>query len=164
MAKDKETEAAPEAPPSGGSKMKLILMVVGAIVLLGGGAGAYFMLSGGKEDADAKEVPVEIPAINLELDPFLVNLTDAGGKHYLRTTLTLEVNAQPTVEWINGHLPRVRDGILMLLSAKGSKELLSAQGKFDLRDEVVAKLNDLVRDGHQDGKVAAVYLSEFVVQ
>ncbi|MFQ5509013.1 MAG: flagellar basal body-associated protein FliL [Leptospirillia bacterium] len=158
-------ETGEDTPTKGRSKLKLIVLGVGLLVILGGGAGAYLMLGGGEEDAqasaEAKSEALAEAAINMELDPFLVNLADMGGKHYLKTTLTLEVSDEQVVAWVKGHLPRVRDNILMLLSSKESKELLTADGKFQLRDEVLKSVNELLRN---KGRADAVYLTEFVVQ
>ncbi len=160
MAKDEETkEEATEA--SGGGKKKLIIIIAAVVLLAGGGAAAFMTMGGGKEDAEAavEEVVAEV-AINLELDPFLVNLADPGGSHYLRTTLTLEMDSQEAVDWVNGHLPKVRDKMLMYLSSKSSEELLSSQGKIALREIVMEKLNAMM----DNGRVSAVYLTEFMVQ
>jgi flagellar FliL protein len=159
-------EATPEAAPKkgGGGALKLVIILVAVAVVLGGaGAGAYFFLSGGKEAAEAKpQVEPEVPAeiLNLELEPFLVNLADPGGSHYLKTTLTLELDDRGAADWINARLPRVRDRVLLLLSSKESAELLSAEGKFRLRDDVQRAINDMM--GRT--RVSAVYLTEFVVQ
>jgi len=166
MADEKDTPTEADAEGGGNkSKMKMIIIIAAAVAVLGGGgAGAYFMLGGGEQDAEAAakaeaEGAVET-VINLELDPFLVNLADTGGKHYLKTRLTLELGSEETVAWINARLPRVRDSILMLLSSKESQDLLTAKGKFGLRDEVLDELNNL----NPKGKIDAVYLTEFVVQ
>jgi len=163
--KDPDQAAEKEAPAKkGGGTLKLILILVGvAAVLGGGGAGAYLMLSGGKEEAQAKPAKADAPppkVLNMELDPFLVNLADPGGSHYLKATLTLELEDESAEQWINGRLPRVRDRVLLLLSSKESAELLSAEGKFRLRDDVLRAVNDLM--GKK--RVTAVYLTEFVVQ
>lgn len=167
MADEKEQDQAePKAAPAAkGGKLKWILMGIGVVVLLGGGGvGAYLMLSGGgKEDAQASAKGAEAPiptVLNMELAPFLVNLADPGGGHYLKTTLTLELQTERATAWINARLPRVRDRVLLLLSSKESAELLTADGKFRLRDDVLRAVNELMGED----KVSAVYLTEFVVQ
>jgi len=162
--KDK-TEGGDEAPKK--SKKKLFI-ILAAVLLLGGGAGGYMMLGGGEVDAEAAaaeaaeaEAAATLAAVvNVELEPFLVNLSDTGGGHYLKASITLEVANQEGVDWINGHLPRVRDGVLMLLSNKESTQLLTARGKFSLRDEVLSEVNAMM----EPAKANAVYLTEFVVQ
>jgi len=167
MADEKETKGdtpAEEAPKAKGGKLKWILIGVGVVALLGGGGAAgYLFLTGGKHDATAsapKAEDVQPAAVNLQMDPFLVNLSDPGGGHYLKATLTLELENQRAVEWINARLPRVRDRVLLLLSSKSSSELLSAEGKFRLRDDVLRAVNEVM----SDDRATAVYLTEFVVQ
>jgi flagellar FliL protein len=163
--KEREETEATSASSGKGGKLKLVLILVGVLLLLGGGGvGAYFMLSGGgKQDAEAKAEKADAPPatiLNLELAPFLVNLSDPGGGHYLKTTLTLELQNENASQWINARLPRVRDRVLLLLSSKESSELLSAEGKFRLRDDVLRAINEMMGED----KVSAVYLTEFVVQ
>lgn len=166
MADEKETKEGPaeEAPKAKGGKLKWILIGFGVVALLGGaGAGGYLFLAGGKQDAAAsapKAEDVQPAVVNLQLDPFLVNLADPGGGHYLKATLTLELENQRAVDWINARLPRVRDRVLLLLSSKSSEELLSAEGKFRLRDDVLRAVNEVM----SDDRATAVYLTEFVVQ
>lgn len=168
MATDKEqetTQEPAEVPKKRGGALKLILILVAVVVVLGGGGvGAYLFLSGGGEQpAEAKPAPADkMPAqvLNLELDPFLVNLSDPGGSHYLKATLTLELADPGAADWINARVPRVRDRVLLLLSSKESAELLSAEGKFRLRDDVQQAINDMMGGR----RVTAVYLTEFVVQ
>jgi flagellar FliL protein len=164
--KEKETkgEAAEEAPKAKGGKLKWILIGVGVLAILGGGGAAgYLFLTGGKQDATAsapKAEDMQPAVVNLQLDPFLVNLADPGGGHYLKATLTLELENQRAVDWINARLPRVRDRVLLLLSSKTSDELLTAEGKFRLRDDVLRAVNEVM----SDDRATAVYLTEFVVQ
>jgi len=163
--KDNTEGGEADAPKKSKKKLFIILAIV---LLLGGGAGGYVMLGGGEVDAEAAakeaaeaEAAAVLAAVqNVELDPFLVNLADTGGGHYLKTTITLEVANQEGVDWVNAHLPRVRDGVLMLLSAKESTQLLTARGKFSLRDEVLEEVNAMM----EPAKTNAVYLTEFVVQ
>jgi len=166
--KEKDKEAAEETqeakPKGGGGKLKLILVLVGVIVLLGGGGvGAYLMLSGGKHEAAASAKGSDAPppaVLDMELDPFLVNLADAGGGHYLKATLTLELKDDQAEKWVKARLARVRDRVLLLLSSKESSELLTADGKFTLRDDVQKAINEMIGEN----RVTAVYLTEFVVQ
>lgn len=164
--KEAKTDEAPaeEAAAKGKSgALKWVLIVVGLLAVLGGGgAGAFFYLSGGKQEADAKPTAeaVDPGVIDMQMDPFLVNLSDPGGGHYLKATLTVELENQRAADWINARLPRVRDRVLLLLSSKTSEDLLSAEGKFRLRDDVLRAINEVMGED----RATAIYLTEFVVQ
>jgi len=100
------------------------------------------------------------------LDTLIVNLADQGGKRYLRTTMELElkpnekVDNSEVVEEIEKRLPQLRDTILMVLPSKLYADISTTPGKISLRDELVAKLNPLLKKG----KILKIYFTEFVVQ
>ncbi len=54
----------------------------------------------------------------------------------------------------------MRDGVLTILSSKNYKDIITAEGKSALREEIKARLNQQVTTF----KVQNVYFSEFVVQ
>ena len=94
------------------------------------------------------------------LDSFIVNLSDPGGKRYLRVTMGLELSDPKGNDEILKRLPQVRDSIIMILPARKVEDLQSAEGKNALRAEIMAKLNELMgRD-----LVKKVYFTEFVIQ
>ena len=94
------------------------------------------------------------------LDSFIVNLSDLGGKRYLRVTMGLELSDPKGNDEILKRLPQVRDSIIMILPARKVEDLQSAEGKNALRAEIMAKLNELMgRD-----LVKKVYFTEFVIQ
>jgi flagellar FliL protein len=94
------------------------------------------------------------------LDSFIVNLSDQGGKRYLRITMGLELGDPKSAEVLTKRLPQVRDSILMILPARKVEELQTAEGKISLRTEIISELNALL------GKeiVKKIYITEFVIQ
>jgi len=61
---------------------------------------------------------------------------------------------------VNAHLPQIRDLLLTLLSSKTFDEVRTAEGKQQLREEIIARVNQVLdRD-----VVKAVYFTEFIVQ
>jgi flagellar FliL protein len=103
--------------------------------------------------------PPEIPVL-VALDPFLVNLADPSGKRYLRTVFEIETNSSAAAEEVKTKTSQVRDGILMVLSAKSFDDIRTVNGKGTLRDEIVGELNKRLTNG----KAQNVYFKEFVVQ
>jgi flagellar protein FliL len=94
------------------------------------------------------------------LDSFIVNLSDQGGKRYLRITLGLELDDAKSTEELTKRLPQIRDSILMVLPSRKVDELQTTEGKNSLRTEIISKLNELF------GKeiVKKIYITEFVIQ
>ncbi len=57
-------------------------------------------------------------------------------------------------------LAAIRDGILVLLSAKTLQDIQDIQGKNQLKDEILGAVNKHI----PPGKIAKVYFTDFVVQ
>lgn len=106
---------------------------------------------GGKGDAKGAEGLVAIP-------PFVVNLADAQGRRYLK--LALDVEIKGPAEDVEKNMAKIRDGILLLLSAKTSQDLTTLEGKITLRGEIAERINQAL------GKpvVSRVYFTDFVIQ
>lgn len=169
--------------PAQGIPMKLVVIVAAVALVMGlGGAFAVVKLaggshaagdekadaapekkSGGHEDAAAKSASGaqgSAPGAMFDLEPFIVNLADAPEIRYLKLTMKLEVDgADPGAE-LGSRVPQIRDTILVLLSSKESSAIRTPQGKFQLRDEITKRVNDLL----PKAAVRTAYFTEFVVQ
>lgn len=183
---DKGSTDAKPAPAPSGVSVKLMILVAGAALLLGlGGATLFFKLTGGRpapnahaesasnghgggagpdraggdgrgHDKDAKGAP----AVFFDMDPFIVNLADAPDVRYLKLAMKVELEHAAVAADLTARLPQVRDAVLMLLSSKESAALRTAQGKSQLREELIQRLNVVA----PHGGVRTVYFTEFVVQ
>lgn len=175
----KETKSAAPAPK--GLSMKLVIMIgLGALLLGLGGAFAVLKLGGQGQTAAVAEAHGDAPASGqgghggeaakgaaekgapaaiFDMDPFIVNLADAETR-YLKLTVKLDLERSEAKDEIAARLPQVRDAILILLTSKDVASLRSTQGKFQLRDEIVNRVNGtLPKSG-----VKTAYFTEFVVQ
>ncbi len=161
------------------SKKKLFIILGVVLVLVLGGVGAFFALSGGKKAAAGEEGEEggeehgsgggehgegghgekgDLPGAIIPLDPFIVNLQVKGS--FLKTTIQLEFGEPAQPHTFENDLPKVRDSIIRLLSAKSAQDILSAEGKEKLREEVKEGVNNAL--GSED--VVNVYFTEFIVQ
>jgi flagellar FliL protein len=132
---DEKKEAA--APKKG--KKGLILIAVAAVALLGGGGGAawYFLKPAPDDAAHAEAQPAPKKSrVFSNLEPFTVNLADEGGERFAQITMVLEVADAKVGEQISANMPAVRNAVLLLLSSKQSRELLTVPGKERLAREV----------------------------
>jgi flagellar basal body-associated protein FliL len=131
-----------------------------ALGLLGGGWFFAYDFFKPKAAAQQKEKPAIKKELTLDMDPFVVNLAGQNPGRYLRASLSLvlrEERDRPSVKQSN---TRIRDGLIMLLSAKTAERLLASDGKSELRDEIV----DQVNAAAGDELVQAVYFREFLIQ
>ena len=174
MAKeDKKKEENEEGnEEGGGGKKKLIIIIAAAVILLLviGGAAYFFLL---KPDPVEEEVidpglAVPVPEITqsneigpmVEIKEFIVNIISEEDRHYVKASLTLELNKEEALEETNKRMPQIRDSILLLVGNKTYEELHDLQGKKQLKAEMLSKINSFL----QDGKVKAIYFTDFVVQ
>jgi flagellar FliL protein len=74
--------------------------------------------------------------------------------------MNLELKNEDAVALVQERLPLVRNGVLMLLPAKKYADIATVEGKDALREELVAKLNSVLKSD----SVANIYFTEFVVQ
>jgi flagellar FliL protein len=142
-------------------------MTLAAFLALGLAAcgGKEKAAEGGAEKATAEggeKVPGEAGAV-LNLEPFVVNLADAGGGRYVKCTFKLALTDKKSLDSIQSDeagIPKIRDKILTLLSSRTSDALMTTQGKDLLKREVQSRVNPVLRAG----KVQDVYITEFLVQ
>jgi flagellar FliL protein len=165
MAK-KETADQPEE--GGGSKKKLIIIIVAVLVLLGGAAGGYFFFMGGEEEKkispEEEQAALKLQANQVgpmvNIDSFIVNISDDQESRYLKATITIEVDGEEASMEVNQRMPQIKDAILLLIGNKTFHELNDLQGKIQLRAELINKINSILLKG----KVKRIYFTDFVVQ
>ncbi len=166
-----EQEEQKAAPKKSKAKLIIIIFVVVLILaLLGiGGFIIYKQVSadGGEKSEDKKtteEVADEIEATMIgvvaPLDPFIVNLSDTAGKRYLKITIQLELSNELLSQELHNKMPQIKDSVITVLSSKTSDDVLTIEGKFKLKEQILRRINKLLKTG----VVKNVYFVEFVIQ
>ena len=157
---------------AGGGRKKLVVMVAAVLVLLlAGGAAWYFLVykkaeaarqaEASKAAAIAKTVPEEAQiGPMVEINEFVVNIIGQDVSHYVKASMSLELDREATLDEVNKRMPQIRDAILLLIGNKTYEELQDIQGKNQVKAEVKSKINSFLKTG----KVNNVYLTDFVVQ
>ncbi len=154
------------------NKIILIAVIAVAVLFVGAVGGGFYMMWNKLADLDALVRPEEeevdeetddglstIGAM-FPLDTFIVNLADEERKRYLRVTMQIELKEGEPVEILEQRLVQVRDIILMILPTKRFQEIRSVDGKTLLRQEIMTRLNDLIKKE----VINNIYFTEFVVQ
>ena len=144
-------DAGAGAPAKKGKK-KLIIMIAAVLLLVvvGGGAAVFLMkkkAAGAEDGADdtassqseghADKPDLKHPPTFLPLDPFVVNLADKDADRYAQVGITFEVTDAHFADEMKAFMPAIRNGILMILSHKSSKDLLDRAGKEQLAGEIL---------------------------
>jgi flagellar FliL protein len=140
-------EAAAQAnEPKKKGKMGLIIGVVAVVLAAGGGGGWYFMQSKTKDPAAAEAQAKKAAAkarVFLPLDPFTVNLTGEE-ERFAQVGITLEVANAEATEEIKAVMPAVRNRLLLLISSKQARELLTLEGKQALAKQIADQTGRLI--------------------
>ncbi|MBI2732922.1 MAG: flagellar basal body-associated FliL family protein [Aquabacterium sp.] len=149
-----------EAPKKGPKKLIIIIAAVVLLLVLGGG-GAFFIMKKKAAEAEAAAAAAEeedggghakpakeakkpehgkgdhaTPPAFVPLDPFIVNLSDRDSERFAQVGITLQVDDAKMSEEMKAYMPAIRNAILLILSHKSSEELLSAEGKQKLAQEI----------------------------
>ncbi len=115
--------------------------------------------------------------IMVNMSTKIINLLDAGGRKYIRLTVVVEVapdnpeyEAMPEEEKtayltefedkLNARMPVMDDTVITLLSTKTYDDLYTAEGKENLRQEMMQTLSAKL----PDFQILSIYFTEFVVQ
>jgi flagellar FliL protein len=158
-----EQQVAPPAPTRrrGGVLVKLVLVL--GVLAAAGGAGAWWWLRGTATAAAAvEEVAIEEQGL-LSFEPFLVNLSDAGGNRFLKANIEIVLASKESAKHIEETpvmLMQLRSAILELLTQQTAPELVTGEGKASLKRDIKARAVAVLKND----KVLDVLFSEFVVQ
>ncbi len=186
-AEDQTVDGEAEGGEAGGKKklpLKLILIAAaGAFVVLGGGGTAAFLLLSPKPDAahsgkherpkksDKKEASKDdknAPQIKdgpdgvvfFTMPDIVVNMQAADGKPtFLKLKLTFELPDHETADALTPEVPRIQDMFQGFLRELRPEDLSGSQGSFQLRMEILRRVNLVVAPS----KVNSVLIEEMLI-
>lgn len=92
------------------------------------------------------------------LEPFIVNLQVKGS--YVKATLQMKLKGKEDPKSIESKLPKIRDGVISILSSKSATDILTNEGKESLRQELKQSINS----AFGSDKVVEIYFTEFIIQ
>jgi flagellar FliL protein len=168
MAEDKKKKKDDEqSSGKRGKKLFLIAGLVALVVILGGGAAAFFVLgigAGGAADASTQsQTKKDTKTYLVNMDTFVVNLSDPKGDRFMKVTLRVLVNdASLPSRIVNDDVfrTRCRDRIISVLSAKRFQDVNNPLGKEALRRELKRELGKIF----PAGSIEEILFVEFIVQ
>ncbi len=162
---NEKSEKAPqdEKKPARKRNMKPLIMATaaaGIIILLGaGGYIGYTKFAVAKEKGKAAgEDRHSASGVMVAVDPFVVNLSDAG--RYLKVTMQFEIGEGGEQNVVTSKMPQLRDAIITLISSKSADSVAGPEGKVQLKDEILLRANQAVgKDIFRN-----LYFTDFVMQ
>ena len=94
------------------------------------------------------------------LEPFVVQIYDGQNLCYMKVKIELEMSGSAIKTELDRQLATIRDAILVSLTTKTLQDVQDAQGKNQLREEILSAIIKIIAQG----KVTKVYFTEFAVQ
>lgn len=118
------------------------------------------------EDADAEEEKPKAETSYVALEPeFTINYgRDKRRLRYLQTTISLEVSSNEAAMAVNEHSDAIRHEVIMLISQQSGEEVRSAQSRQKLQDELLQRLQALMKRETNKPLIENVLFTSFVVQ
>jgi flagellar FliL protein len=164
---ENEAKAQPEAEAPAKKKSKLPLIIILVVVVLAGVGGGMVVVKMMGSGADKKKAPpppttsgLHIAKYKLDLQPFIVNLADPGGRRYLKVSLQLAFDDSSLADEIKRRLAEFQDAIIVLLRSKRYQDISTSAGMIKLRNELIQAINKRL----PGPKVFTIHFTEFVVQ
>lgn len=156
------------------SSKKIIIIVAVVLLLAGGGAGYYFMAGDQSTDENGEQIEevedvVEEEGADIELyydlnKALVVNFPKGSGASLIQVSLSLLVKGEETVEALKKHEPMIRNNLLMVISAKGAKNLMKREGKEELRSDMLKEVGKVMEKMTGKNKVTNIFFTTFVMQ
>ena len=186
MAKDAKPAAEGAEAPRKSKKLLIILLALVLVVALAGGGALVLMKKAehAEDDDEAAEETVKskkkdkkkdahVAPVFVNLDPFTVNLVPETGDQYLQVTLSLELDEALSEPMLKAQMPKIRNNITLLLSAKKASELLPKEGKEHLAEGLKDEINSAIEPPKKnkkgeliipEGPVKSVLFTSFIIQ
>jgi len=153
--------------------------IIWTLVLLAGAAGplSYFgyMPMGGVAEESIEGVsleddghgPVTTSTESFYMTsepPFIVNFTHLGALRYLQISLEVMYPEKELLDRVDAHMPAIRNALILLLSDQPYEKLSTLSGKEELRDEMVAAVNEIIYRDEAVKHRGEMFITNFVMQ
>jgi len=161
-----------------GMRKRLVLIILLILILAAGGGGGFYYwrhraavrspgtteaadhkTGNGQKHSTAQGDETDVKEV-IELQPFIVNLADRNETRYLRMTISLGVGDSSDGKPDPIYTTRVRNAILAIITTKTSDQVLTVEGKAELRKEMLGAARSAVNKP----EVQAIYITDFIVQ
>jgi flagellar FliL protein len=115
----------------------------------------------------AQDIPFEPrdPAIYVPLDPpLLASFEVDGGTRYLQMSVQAMGRVQADMDAVRTHAPALRNAFLFVMSNHRYEDIATVQGKEQLRLEMLAEAQAIMRDNIGAPGIEEIYFTSLVVQ
>ena len=122
-----------------------------------------------KREEEMRKKQTEMGATLDKAIDVTVNIAETNGERFLKAAVQLEWDsADPLLgAEIVSRLPKIKNIIIDILSSRSMSELMTVDGKKNIRDAIVADVNAILPtevNGQSIGKVRRAFFVEFIIQ
>lgn len=96
--------------------------------------------------------------------PFIVNFTHLGALRYLQISLEVMYPDEKLLDRVHAHMPAIRNSLILLLSDQPYEKLSTLSGKEELRNEMVAAVNQIIFRDEEITHPGEMFITNFVMQ
>lgn len=169
-----------QTPPTGANPQEstpkkrnlLLIAIAAAVLLVGVSVGVTVTVLKKFSTADASATSVDTatdltnaPAIYYPLSPaFVVNFQHKGRTRFLQVDLTILLRNEKILPLLDTHMPLIRNQLVLLLSSQEFETLQTAEGKESLRQQALARIQDVLRGEMVRPDIEQVLYTSFVMQ
>lgn len=117
-----------------------------------------------KEEKKAEKKPSG-PALFYSLEPALVvNFEEGANVRFLQVGIDIMTREEHTPEILKQHDPMIRNNLLLLISNRDYKQLMTREGKDQLRKEALVEVKKILKKETGEANVEDLLFTSFVVQ
>lgn len=149
----------------------IVIIILVVVIVAGGGVAAGFFIMGKKASTTVNNtntnqqlnntngVAAQVSSITFPLDEFLVNLSDEGGKRYIKAKILLGYENKKLTKELTTKKPIIRDAINSILRSKKTTDF-TEKGTEDIKKELLNRINPMLKDGKADN----IYFDDILLQ
>ncbi len=169
-----------EAPKS---SKKLIIIIAAAVLLLAAIGGGLFFAgvfdsepeaadtaqnADGEAAADTADEAADAEAADVSywpLEPaFVLNFEGKSKARFMQIGLEVATSNDKSYAAVKKHLPVIRNEIVLLLSGQKYEEMVTPEGKEQLRAELIETINIILKQHKAKKGIDNIYFTSFVMQ
>lgn len=148
-----------------------IMIAGGAVLLVGASVGISMLLMPKPAPVDpemaaamAEEAaPAETYYFTFQPE-FIVNFNSESKTKYLMLDLAVSSLNEAVPDLLKKHTPEIRNDLLILFGESATEDLYTPEGKNALREQVAAKVAEIVDKHLPKGEIEDVFFTRFVME
>ncbi len=172
-------EEGEDAPKSSKKMMMIIIAGVVLLLIIGVLGGMFFggffddepapteiSQSVEEEGDDDEESTEEVEEVSYwPLEPaFVLNFEGKSKARFMQIGLEASMTSEKSYAAVKKHLPVIRNEIVLLLSGQKYEEMVTPDGKEQLRAELIETINNILKQHKAKKGIDNIYFTSFVMQ